>query len=95
MLAMKKELIISLADLRYISITCPRCKTQVVLDMKEPSEFSQKHDYFSPNKCPGCLTLYDSAIEPAVANLQRFYQSLLPVADRITFRTEAENTPIS
>ena len=88
---MQRELIVSLADLRYVTITCPQCRTQVTLDMKEPSEFSQKHEsgYFAPRHCPGCTALYDTAIVPAVNGFQRLYQSVFAIADRISFKGEA------
>jgi hypothetical protein len=83
----QKEFVISLSDLRYVSITCPNCRTIVTLDMKEPSEFSEKHGAFAPKECPGCRIDYDTAIRPAVDGFQRSYQSLGEIADRISFRS--------
>lgn len=86
---MHKELVISIADLRYVCILCPHCQTKVVLDMKEKAPFAAKHGIFAPKKCPGCYAEYDSAIQPNVDDLQRAYQSLIEIADRISFRGEA------
>jgi hypothetical protein len=83
----QKEFIVSLHDLRYVSITCPNCRTIVTLDMKEPSEFNKKHGAFAPKECPGCRINYDTAIQPAVDGFQRSYQSLAEIADRISFRS--------
>ncbi len=91
MLAMKKQLIIALADLRYVSIECHTCKTVVTLDMKEPlSADTEKSGLFGPVTCPGCGQGYDSAIQPNVELFRKSYRSLLPIADRITFRGEPE-----
>ncbi|MGH7487071.1 MAG: hypothetical protein ACRD9L_21655 [Bryobacteraceae bacterium] len=87
---MRKQILISIADLRYVSIECPQCRAQVVLDMKERSAFAEKHGLFAPPECPACHTPYDSAIQPNVDNLQRAYQSLLKIADRIRFHGEPE-----
>jgi hypothetical protein len=85
-MAVYKELAISISDLRYVCIECPACRARVVLDMKERSEFAQKHGIFAPKKCPGCDSLYDTAIQPNIDAFQHAYQTLLPIADRITFR---------
>jgi len=91
MLFMHKELVVSLADLRYVSISCQNCRTVVTLDMKTPSEFAQKNDgAFAPKQCPGCRQDYDTAIRPSVESFQRSYHSLMEIAGRISFRGEAE-----
>lgn len=90
---MHKEVVISIADLRYVSIECPVCKTRVVLDMKQKAPFAEKHGFFAPKKCPGCQSSYDSAIQPNVDSLQEAYQSLMQIADRISFRGEPTIEP--
>jgi DNA-directed RNA polymerase subunit RPC12/RpoP len=47
-IAVHKELAISISDLRYVCIECPACRTKVILDMREKSEFAQKHSIFAP-----------------------------------------------
>jgi hypothetical protein len=95
MFSMHKELVVSLADLRFVSITCPTCRTVVTLDLKEPSEFAQKHDgAFSPKQCPGCRQDYDTAIRPSIDTFQRAYGSLIKIADRISFRGEPESAAL-
>jgi hypothetical protein len=92
MLLMHKQLVVSLADLRFVSIECPLCKTVVTLDMKEPHELAQKYDNaFCPKDCPGCRKQYDSAIRPNVDSFQKSYQALGEIADRISFRGETES----
>ncbi len=74
MFAMRKQIVISLADLRFVSVECPECRTVVTMDMQEPHEFAQKHDAFTPKECPGCSRQYDSAIRPNVDKFQKAYQ---------------------
>ena len=90
MLAMHKEIVISLKDLRYISIECPLCKSRVIMDMKETHKIAKEQDSFSPRKCPACLVSYDTAIPSNINRLQETYVGLLPIADRISFRGEVE-----
>ena len=85
---MYQETVISMADLRYVGIECPHCRTRVILDMKETAALAVEHGIFAPRICPGCRTPYDSAIQPNIDNLQRAYQSLLEIADSISFRGE-------
>lgn len=95
MCVMHKELVVSIADLRYVCIECPHCRTKVVLDMKEPSEVSKKYNFFTPKECPGCRTAYDTAIQPSIDSLQRSYTSLMQIADRISFRGNPELLQVS
>jgi hypothetical protein len=94
MCVMHKETIISLADLRYVSISCPRCRASVTLDMQEESEFAKKSGISSPRECPSCRTPYDSAIPNNVEGMGRAYRSLLAIAERISFRGEPEISAI-
>lgn len=87
---MQKEIVVSLADLRYVSIECPTCHTKVILDMKGKSELWEKHHFFTPKACPGCASGYDTAIPTAVDALRKSYEMLLPIADRISFRGPME-----
>lgn len=89
---MHKEIVVSLTDLRYVSIECPHCRTKVILDMKERSELSKQHEFFTPKECPGCQKQYDTAIPTSLDGFLKSYESLSGIADRISFRgsTEAE-----
>jgi hypothetical protein len=95
MMAMHKELVVSLADLRYVSISCPQCRTKVILDMKEPSERVNKQGIFAPKSCPGCLNSYDTAIQPSVDAFQRVYAALSAIAERVSFRGEIESAELN
>ena len=87
---MRKEIVFGIEDLRYVEIECPHCHTKVILDMQQPAEFAQKHDFFAPRKCPGCETSYDSAIQPGVDRLQKAYAELLRIGDRVRFHKPVE-----
>lgn len=88
---MHKELVVSLKDLRYVSIACPHCRTVVILDMQERSSFGENNDYFCPKQCPGCQTTYDTAIQPGIDGFQKCYKKLSTIADRVSFRGEPED----
>lgn len=54
---MRKELIVSLGELRYVCVSCQHCSARVTLDLKEKSAFTAK--FGSPlaaKACPGCQT---------------------------------------
>ena len=85
---MKKQMSVSLADFRYVCIECPRCKTRVILDMKERRQFAKDNNYFTPVDCAGCKTRYDSAIPTNIDRLQQAYEGL--AAGLVTFLGESE-----
>lgn len=87
---MRKQLSVSLSDFRYVCIECPRCKTRVILDMKNKAAFAVEHGFFTPRDCPACKTPYDSAVRPNIDQLQRAYEALFEIADRITFLGEPD-----
>ncbi len=87
MTTMEQEVVISVADLRYVCIKCQHCNTQVILDMADPSEVARKYaNAFTPASCPGCQSEYDSAIRPGIDSLQRAYMELLKIEKQIAFR---------
>lgn len=90
---MRKEVIISIEDLRHICIECPHCHAKVILDMQQSVPVARAHGMFAPANCPGCEASYDSAIKPNVDQLQRIYAALSAIADRISFRAEATEGP--
>jgi hypothetical protein len=95
MLFMHKQIVVSLSDLRFVSVACPLCKTIVTLDMKEPHELAQKHDNaFCPKDCPGCRKQYDSAIRPSIDGFQKAYAALGAIASQVSFQGEVESATI-
>ena len=90
---MRKETVFSIQELRHVSITCPHCGTQVVLDManyerKIPPRQGDRYT-FAPQQCPACKVPYDSAI-PALDMLQQAYALLSKLDGVVTFRAAEE-----
>jgi len=94
MAAMHRQLVISLEDLRYVSIECPNCNSVLTLDMQKESEHQKKHRLFVPGLCTVCQKGFDSAM-PYVTQFRDIYLTLLPIASKITFRGSMEPTEIS
>jgi hypothetical protein len=90
MAAMQKQLVISLSDLRYVSVECANCGSSVTLDMTKESEH-QKRFGFTPTACSVCQKPHDTAI-PRLDDFRRAYESLLCVADRITLRGDIKTS---
>ena len=86
MLAMHKEILIAIADLRFVRVGCQHCKTRVVLDLHEPSDFSQRLDgSILSAECPGCRRAYDLSLVGALDALQKAYTGLKPLSKWIAF----------
>lgn len=85
---MQEEHVITLADLRYLSIECPQCRTRVILDMQEKSAVAEKYGWFAPQKCPGCQADYDSGLRLGIDRLQQLYKPLLDFPGVVTFRAK-------
>jgi hypothetical protein len=86
MLFMHKEMVFSLTDLRYVTVSCEHCKTRVILDLKEKPQIYGERGIFLPKECPGCRKNYDSALKPGLESLQKAYDDLTPIEKRIAFR---------
>lgn len=93
---MHKELICSLADIRYISIACQHCNTKVVLDLKEPTEIAKMHDNaMLPKACPGCRKEYDTALGRGLDSLQKAYGELKRIERCIGFSVNIDSGDIA
>ena len=88
---MRRQLIVSLADLRHVCIECPNCHTRLIPDMKRKRTFDQEQFFFTPGVCAGCKIAYDSAIQANVNQMQSAYEGLMKIADSITFLSEPED----
>lgn len=87
---MEKEIVVSLDDIRYIEISCQHCTTRLILDMKEPHQYAKEKEVFIPDQCPGCRSVYDTAIRGNVDKLRKVYSDLLKISTSIHFRGKAE-----
>ena len=93
MLAMQRQTIVHLEDIRYVCIQCTHCTTRVILDMKETHRMAVQYDGFTPKSCPGCREDYDSATQPNVNAMQKAYAALLAISGRVSFHGEPELSP--
>lgn len=93
MAAMHRQLVVSLADLRYISLQCKNCDSSITLDMTKVSDHQRQHG-FTPAVCPACRQNYDTATR-SINQLRDAYDSLLRVADQVTLRGDAETADAS
>ena len=94
MAAIHRQLVISLADLRYVSIECPNCNSVLTLDMEKQSDHQKKHGLFVRGLCTVCQKGFDSAM-PYVTQFRDIYLALLPIASKITFRGSIEPVDVS
>ena len=90
MAAIYRQMVIGLRDLRYVSVECQECHSVITLDMTKNSEHQERRGIFVPPVCSACDKPFDTATRN-LNSLRRSYQSLLEVADRITFRGELES----
>ncbi len=85
---MKKQMLISIRDLRFATLVCTQCETRVTLDFA--SQFqpaSGPRPFEPPQKCPQCGQRYDSNVPDAIKTLHQVYRALAGV-DVVTFTTE-------
>jgi hypothetical protein len=59
--------------------------------MELKRDFAKLNNFFTPRECPGCRSAYDSAIQPNVDDLQKAYEGLVKIADRLTFLSEPQD----
>ena len=89
----RKETVLSIEDLRYVTITCPHCQTQVILDMANYNPLSpdrlRERMAFAPRQCPACRVSYDTALT-ALNELQQAYATLANLPGIVSFRAPVE-----
>jgi rRNA maturation protein Nop10 len=75
---MRRELEVTLKDLRFLSLSCADCRTVVSLDMEAKATVDPKtrKTIFSLERCPRCGRAFDSAIPPNVDALYGAYQKV-------------------
>jgi|SRR5690348_8919406 hypothetical protein len=66
---MKNLVLVDVSDIRWLELTCPKCKTSMTFDMSGES--------FFPEKCPCCPETWDGfkdkRFEIAFGSLKKFY----------------------
>jgi hypothetical protein len=86
MVYMRQEIVLSITDLRYVCVKCPRCTAEVILDLtreKDPSGRS-----FAPADCSVCNTKFDTVIG-YLNQFQQAYKELAKREDVVAFRADA------
>jgi hypothetical protein len=74
-MTIRKELIVSLDDIRFIRISCPHCNTTLRLMLGEIRSQTKQGITFVPDACSVCRQPIDSAID-RVAIIQLAYHQL-------------------
>lgn len=89
MCLMRREAVFPVQDLRRVSITCPQCETEVILDMtKFERKFGGRN--FAPSQCPACKTPYDSAVA-ALEDVQKAFEVLSKAGGVVNFHAGVED----
>jgi hypothetical protein len=77
---MRNKFVVSIQDLRFVTILCKSCNTQVTLDLHvEP------HPNSIPRMCPRCQALFEGVIPGALETMQKIYTALADLGGAITF----------
>lgn len=83
---MYNHVVVSIQDLRFLTLSCSHCNTRVTLDLAKEFEPGSGHTPFlSPTECPRCGNRYDSAIPGSVNAMQKIYKTLAGLGDAVSF----------
>lgn len=84
---MRDQFVVSVEDLRFLTLFCRDCHTKVTLDLEMEFDPAGPHKktFDSPKSCPRCANSFDSAIPEAVNSMQRVYRALAQLGDAVTF----------
>ncbi|HKD04648.1 MAG TPA: hypothetical protein VKB79_01995 [Bryobacteraceae bacterium] len=80
--------LIPIAD-SHISISCTRCVTEVLLDLRKQLNPQSAIERLTPRACPSCEGAYDSAVRPQIDQFRQVYAAP-SAAKEITFRINPE-----
>ena len=92
---MHDQFVVSIEDLRFVTMLCRHCNTRVTLDFS--AEFdpggNRKLAFAPPSECPRCSNRFDSAIPAAVDSMQKAYKALVGLGDAVTFTSDVAAAP--
>ena len=90
MLAMTKELLISVADIEAIVVICKTCKCQI--RFKPEFEWQDSMGRDTPfSACPLCYADFDSTLKTSLLSLRSNWRSLREYSN-VSFQVNAERT---
>ncbi len=99
---MTKEIVLSVADLRYLVSKCAKCQTQIAFDLKTdlPSATNSRRGAVAgrgplPEECPVCEVRFNSTVQAIVDSLVKNLKALADSPDatssiEIKFRMESD-----
>ena len=90
MLAMKKEAIVSIADIETLCVTCPTCTSQIRLTMSRKISGAQDAPS-SLVSCPSCGTGFGSALPERLENLRLALYGMSGTAPYISIQIKGDN----
>ena len=82
---MNEQIVVWMKDLRFASLRCLNCNTQVTLDFEMEFAVNDCDSFKAPHECPRCHRLFDGAIPGAVEAMQKIYKALAPLGDALGF----------
>jgi hypothetical protein len=90
---MYQQSVVSIKDLRFATLACPRCNTRVTVDLNAEFEpESRRRPFVAPRACPRCDTPFDSAVPEAVDSLQEVYKALAKLGSAVTFTANGDQS---
>jgi hypothetical protein len=91
--AVRKQLVVSIKDLRFATQACHHCNTRVTVDLAVLIDSPNREPFKVPRVCPRCSGPFDSSVPSAVEAMHRIYQALEKLPDAVTFTGESEDAP--
>lgn len=77
---MQKEILVSFSDLRYLSMECGRCNTEVIVDLSKNWDISQ---------CPVCTQRTEDALRGHLKAIAIAYGQITSVPYKVSFRVKS------
>ena len=91
MCAVLNETVVLLSDLRYVVMTCAKCKTEITFDLLWDRQADIHRTTATPTKCPACDAMFDLLAQNAVDNLREIYQGAAKQKTvTVSFRIKSE-----
>jgi hypothetical protein len=90
MTAIRKQLVVSIKDVRFATQTCRHCNTRLTVDLAVLIDSPERPPFRVPRDCPRCHQPFDSAVATALEGMHRVYRALDQLGDAVTFTGESE-----